>query len=291
MKENKIYGTCKLCGYHRELRKSHIISNFVVERSIRESITGKLRMTEKPNLALEDGYKEYLLCGECEHKFNVGGEIFFSRNIDARYAVGELKPFTVSEPILYYAASTIWRQLVTNNPQGLHPADVSHLDEMEILLRNYLLGLSPFPYMPFLRWHMLIPDLIQEKYAPERINQFLRCTIGPVDGFIGSICYRSVIGAGILITTISSLDDTALPVWDIGTEMCLGSVIYPGKFTKDRLFHQVIIDGYLKIPPVSPKQHDIIGKRLRKAGADKIFASPDYWTRQVDESNQQLQKL
>ena len=63
-------GTCKLCEADGELRESHILPSFVYRWLKSSSGTGFIRFGENPNLRSQDGFKTYLLCGECEGLFN-----------------------------------------------------------------------------------------------------------------------------------------------------------------------------------------------------------------------------
>src|SRR5438128_11962699 len=61
-------GNCQLCGRMAELKISHILSSFIYKDFKKTSLTGRMRATNAPNLPIEDGLKEPLLCGGCEQR-------------------------------------------------------------------------------------------------------------------------------------------------------------------------------------------------------------------------------
>src|SRR5258708_13965527 len=70
---------CALCFEERELQLSHIVPKFVFGY-VKRSAPSALRSHRTPNLRIQDGEKEYLLCWECEQIFG-GWEKTFSEQL------------------------------------------------------------------------------------------------------------------------------------------------------------------------------------------------------------------
>lgn len=65
-------GICPLCHNHRALRRSHAVPTAVFRRILRKN-NGKaieLRTDSQPIAYSSDSWREYLLCGDCEHLTN-----------------------------------------------------------------------------------------------------------------------------------------------------------------------------------------------------------------------------
>ena len=92
----KKYGQCALCGKETELEKSHIIPKFVFRRIINNSATGFMRNIFNSEKRIQDGSKQYLLCGDCEDRFN-SYETIFASNVFNPYKNGKLEDFEYKE--------------------------------------------------------------------------------------------------------------------------------------------------------------------------------------------------
>jgi hypothetical protein len=73
MSKRRIEGQCRLCLESAELRESHIISKFIWRDSglIGANKNYSVACTSDPELSefnRQDGFKEHLLCAECEAK-------------------------------------------------------------------------------------------------------------------------------------------------------------------------------------------------------------------------------
>lgn len=74
-RRRKVFAACRLCLRERDLRESHIVSGFIWRNS---KVTGDkrrfdLKCISDPNLNephRQDGFKEHLLCDECEGRFS-----------------------------------------------------------------------------------------------------------------------------------------------------------------------------------------------------------------------------
>lgn len=99
---------CKLCKKESELQESHIIPKFVFKWLKTTSATGLLRKSINPNLPIQDGIKEKLLCKACEQKFCLF-ESHFAKNIFYPYQRDKKINFNIDKNIHLFAISLSWR--------------------------------------------------------------------------------------------------------------------------------------------------------------------------------------
>ena len=62
--------SCALCPSHEPLRESHIIPHFVFDWLLESSATGYMRLGIAPNVRVQDGAKQHLLCDDCEKRLS-----------------------------------------------------------------------------------------------------------------------------------------------------------------------------------------------------------------------------
>lgn len=138
-------GTCALCKKENcALENSHIIPKFVFRRIIKKSATGFMRNPFDPNQRLQDGDKQYLLCGECEDLFNIS-ETLFANKIFHKYKEGNLKEFEYEEWLDFFISSVNWRNLYLDligfkSDTSITKGILEFLICSEEVLRDYLLG-------------------------------------------------------------------------------------------------------------------------------------------------------
>lgn len=104
------FGKCALCPNEDKLKESHIIPKFIFRWLKKTSVTGFLRNGITPNQRSQDGYKIYLLCGDCEELFSKW-ETLFNKKI--------FLPFNDSNPLnnsyenwlIKFSVSISWRVL------------------------------------------------------------------------------------------------------------------------------------------------------------------------------------
>ncbi|GLH64483.1 hypothetical protein [Parageobacillus sp. G301] len=145
MGKKGIVGTCALCKEQNViLEESHIIPKFVFRRIMKKSVTGFMRNAFNPNQRVQDGDKQYLLCGNCEDLFNTC-ETKFANNVFYPYKKGKLKEFEYEEWLNYFISSVNWRNLYLDildfqANKSLATEKLDTLIRNEEILRDYLLG-------------------------------------------------------------------------------------------------------------------------------------------------------
>jgi hypothetical protein len=120
---------CPLCCSSGPLCESHIIPHFVIQWLRESSATGHIRFGETPNLRVQDGHKQPLLCATCEGLLS-GWERETAERL--------FKPYhRDSEAVLFYGpwlakfcASLCWRVLFIYRGVG----HLEHLSEQQLKL-------------------------------------------------------------------------------------------------------------------------------------------------------------
>ncbi len=129
-------GTCRLCQLQNvELRDSHFMSAgfYKIARDESRSNPNPVLVSEDVSMISSEQAKDYLLCAECEDRFNKGGEDWVLKNcwhneteFPLRSALVASQPSPLSSPdftifegaavpgaepdkLVYFAASIFWR--------------------------------------------------------------------------------------------------------------------------------------------------------------------------------------
>ena len=163
-------GTCRLCHNHDvDLRDSHFISAgfYKLARDGTRANPNPVLVSESVSIVSSEQATDYLLCTECEGRFNAGGEDWIlnahsETDFTLRAALLETTPSPLSTPgftifegvaaaanepdkLAYFAASIFWRGaahdwiFMRQKPKRLE------LGPYEEQLRSYLLGTGVFP--------------------------------------------------------------------------------------------------------------------------------------------------
>lgn len=177
---------CALCGSNGPLRESHIIPHFVFEWLKETSATGYMRHAQQPNLRVQDGMKERLLCADCEVRLSVwekhAAEIVFGpyhsdSSATIRYGV----------PFARFCASVCWRVLFVFRRRGglNHLSDEQRLsvDRALDVWRDFMSGVRENPGRFELHLYPVdVTKSLQNIDAPPNFNRYLarviECDVG-----------------------------------------------------------------------------------------------------------------
>ncbi len=135
---------CALCGQARELRRSHVIPNFVVRDVLDASPSGELRWSGSMNIPRTQIETYPLLCEKCEQQpgrvereFKHGiFDPLYSRPIEAGMS------FEYGEWLLRFQVSIAWR-IVVRDVETMYRRNVPVspcIEEAAAVWREYLLG-------------------------------------------------------------------------------------------------------------------------------------------------------
>lgn len=141
----KRIGTCALCKEEKVvLEESHILPKFVSRKQKKESATGFLRNIYEPNKRIQDGDKQYLLCGKCEDLFNIS-ETDFAKKVFLPFVEERLTKFEYGKWLIYFICSVNWRNLYLDieewrKEEAYPKAKLDIFEKGEQELRKYLIG-------------------------------------------------------------------------------------------------------------------------------------------------------
>lgn len=137
--KNVHIGKCALCDTENlKLRESHIIPKFVFDWLKSTSKTPYVRASDNVNSRLQDGLKDYLLCGTCEGNLSsMEGKI--ARNLFKKLANYRLQPssITVTESMRVGVLSIFWRALFVSRNR-----DSTRTDEDNTIYDSFLSSLK-----------------------------------------------------------------------------------------------------------------------------------------------------
>jgi hypothetical protein len=163
-----IQGRCKLCRKRRRLVRSHLMpaALYAMTREPGARISNPIMVTRATSVPTSRQVWAYLLCRECEHRFNVGGEQYVMTLVNNGANFPLLERLNVAVPLqeistlamysgpqmgihvqelAYFALSVFWRASV-HRWRVPHGGIIWHsLGAFEEPIRRYLLGEAGFP--------------------------------------------------------------------------------------------------------------------------------------------------
>lgn len=138
-------GKCQLHNEIEDLRLSHIIPKFAFDY-MKSTGSKYMRGIENPNIRLQDGPKEYLLCENAEQIFSKR-ERWFANNIFFPYLKDDKRHFNYDENLAYFSISILWRVLLNQikHPSIENEKGLNFLTDVADEWRNFLLDYK-YPY-------------------------------------------------------------------------------------------------------------------------------------------------
>lgn len=167
----KKIGACALCHEHRELCESHFLPKGLYRLLVIVSKTANkqpVRVVSGDRRQTSRQATHYLLCAECETRFDRNGENWMLRQIyrgrgvfRLRSLLEAVRPLHADENVsiysaasvshdavnrlIYFSTSIFWRASVRDWwAAGKHYEAIA-LGPYQERIRNYLLGVAPFP--------------------------------------------------------------------------------------------------------------------------------------------------
>lgn len=141
--QKKPIAKCALCQEVKELQISHIVPKFINLWQKKTSATGHLRLLRSINQRVQDGYKEYLLCFDCEQLFGKY-EKQYADKVFYPYQSHNTRDIVYDEWLLKFSTSVAWRILTLmkkeNGHKGLSLFHSQKLTFAEKAWRHFLLG-------------------------------------------------------------------------------------------------------------------------------------------------------
>lgn len=169
------FDPCALCGSNTGRVLSHIIPKFVFRHTNVRTPSGYLRSNFEPNRRLQDGYKEYLLCPDCEQVFSIYESSFSVIFKNHNETLGQNVVYTPIDAL--FALSVLWRALAHArlHQEITHPEfgkDYSRTDAAFECWRQVLLGQTKNPGKFRIMWIFL--DYFQKGHSlGKNVNRYL----------------------------------------------------------------------------------------------------------------------
>ena len=159
---------CKLCQKRKRLQRSHLMpaALFKIMREPGTKVSNPIMITSETTVSTSKQLRTYLLCKECEHRFNVDGEGYVLTQVCNGIRFPLLDRLNVAMPfqempglalysgiavgidtarLAYFALSVFWRASV-HRWRAPHGGLVwTGLGAYEEPVRRYLLGDAEFP--------------------------------------------------------------------------------------------------------------------------------------------------
>lgn len=165
---------CKLCQQETPLRESHIIPKFIF-KWLKDSGNGYLRNVVNFNQRIQDGFKEKMLCDECENRFSEC-ETYFAKYMFYPLVNDKADSFEYTEKLYYFIVSLAWRiaHMYRSVMQESEQPLFNELAKAEKEWRLFLL--EKIPVATFNKIHLLtgvdvlIDDAIE---LPDRFIQYV----------------------------------------------------------------------------------------------------------------------
>lgn len=173
--------SCRLCGNNKPLQESHVIPKFVYKWLVKSSGGGFLRFGPSPNKRVQDGYKFYWLCSDCEGLFNTW-ETEFANKIFYPILNGDKVNVSYNIWLIKFCTSVSWRVLNLFREKGQlnhYPENLKNsADNAFHVWKEFLLDERPHPDK--YQQHLLPMDII-ENYTgndmPPNINRYILRTV------------------------------------------------------------------------------------------------------------------
>lgn len=176
-----MFGQCRLCLKNAWLQHGHIIPAFAINW-LKTSSPKYMRGNQKPNLRLEDGYKRYFFCRDCEQLLS-GWEKSFKEQIFTRLHENPQSALSISygDWLLKFAVSISWRVLLFCSDLGFPQMKTEQGKSIAVAggtWRKFLLGKIESPKQ--FEQHLLPMDVVDNNRLFNNspyINRYLLSTI------------------------------------------------------------------------------------------------------------------
>ncbi len=184
------FGQCKLCGAEGELRKSHILPEFLYKPLYDENHCFMAMSPCPSNITrkLQKGIRERLLCDLCEGQLAVYEKYVKEAIYDGKNVTGEwqgnkvvLHGLDYKITRLYYL-SLLWRMSISSDPMFLNVNLGPHEKHLRSMIRNEIPG-EPEEYgffciIPFFEGELLEDLILQPEWVRINGHRFYRIVIG-----------------------------------------------------------------------------------------------------------------
>lgn len=267
------YKECRLCGTAATLRNSHLHPKFYWEW-LQRTGSKYFRVSDRPNLRFQDGYKLPMLCADCEGRFS-RTETVFAAEIFRPLVSDSSAIVTYSEGTYHCLISILWRCLAYDIDVG-QTAQVPALKHGELLdaeaeWRGFLLhGQS---LQRFERVHLFVTDFPVND-SPQ-INQYLTRDVDATAMWTETklLGFYTKFGRFIVVAEMTDFDASK---WVNTLVVATGGVFVPGETRiLDGRFGEFLLDRAGRYrrsrrefyAGLSAKQKEVIRRNEERQGA------------------------
>ena len=270
-------GICRLCLQSGELRESHMIPKFVTDW-MKETGTGYFRRATEPNLRMQDGPKQKLLCADCEGRFSKD-EALFAERVFRPFIAEPNRPISYEAFLMRFLVSICWRVLVSPTlvRSRTNRDFEEQISEAEEEWRHFLLGKGELK--KYDRVHLFLSGVTEMPVVPvSGLNQYLARAL---DGCVA----KSNTDCGVYAKFTRFMVWAEITQFDpsnwVNTRITNGSgVLTVPQAIRDGRFGDFLLDRAKQVfervrRNTSERQRAIITERLTKE-ADRIIGT-DFW--------------
>ncbi len=273
---------CALCQSSQPLRESHIIPRFVFDWLVESSATGYMRSGPAPNLRVQDGVKQHLLCDKCESLLSVW-ENEAARSLFRPYHRDTSAVIAYGSWLAKFCASVCWRVLFIHRGLGIKNFSGSQnvlAGEALRIWSDLMFDRAPNPGK--FELHVLPVDFIAEAKGfelPPNMNRYLARTV-EMDAVSNNT--SAFIYAKLCKLIIVGFVQMPKPREWVGTRVAMKhGTIRPGHRAVPGYFWQYLVDRTRNMAAlqakISARQKDKIATTMRtdldRAAASETFAA------------------
>lgn len=268
---------CPLCRVNTDLRESHIIPRFVFDWLIESSATGYIRLGLAPNLRVQDGFKQRLLCGECEARLSAW-ESDTARVVFRPYHQDTSAVITYGPWFAKFCASVCWRILFVFKGLGIKDFSVAQLELADAALASWSdLTFGRAQNLATFELHLVPVDVIGEARGPAlppNMNRYLvrAVEIDAVSNSRSAFVYAKL----CKLIVLGFVQTTPAEEWRGTTISPEGGEIRPANRVVPAAFGGYLLDRARKMAELqrqlSARQKQRIAKTMR-SDVDRVAAS------------------
>lgn len=260
---------CRLCKQERRLVDSHVFPKFFFRRMKKEG-GGLLRRPVEPNLALQDGLKQPLLCEECETKFS-RRETRFANDFFYPWMDRRECPQAYGPQTHYFLVSLLWRGLVIYLDKSLAEAQ-SWLVTLHEMVEDWRAFLNQEKERPERdQIHMFLADIAIPGSQP--VENFNRYMVGAVDATVAVSDTKCLVYAKMgMFVAVGGVEGLSEDQWDNTRILANGGAFHTPQKILDPEFGAFLTDR-------ARVSHELyqerISERQRDRALDRAMKNPD----------------
>ncbi len=185
-------GNCKLCDIYSELLESHVIPKSIYKWLKMTSGTGILRGGKNINIPIQDSFKYYWLCRNCEQKFGQSEKYFIENIFKPINQISNASEFHYDNRLRYFLSSIWWRiiQHSLTEQEVLQSKFIDQIRAYGFKLAEFLNSKSQTNLNP--DYLLLLDEIKDAPPAYKDLNFIFLRTVDPLLMFDQDSCFLSL---------------------------------------------------------------------------------------------------